>query len=69
MDIPSLLNDLRAQKRQLEEAITSLEELQAGSPSAVKRRGRKFMGDKERQEVSVRMKRYWASRRKQAQSA
>lgn len=36
-----------------------------GAPPAGKRRGRKFMNAEERQEVSERMKRYWAGRRKQ----
>ena len=68
MDIPRLLIDLRAQRHQLEEAIAALEELQAESPSTAKRRGRKFMDEKERLEVSLRMKRYWASRRVARQS-
>jgi len=34
---------------------------------SVKRRGRKFMDPEERQEVSNRMKKYWAARRKEQQ--
>jgi len=51
--------------------IASLEDLQRSAeslpalPRAAKRRGRKSMGAKERQEVSERMKRYWESRRQQ----
>jgi hypothetical protein len=44
----------------------------ASFPNAVipeKRRGRKFMDPKARQEVSERMKRYWDARRKQEQTA
>ena len=49
--------------------IASLEELQrtAGAvpvlPQACKRRGRKSMSSAERQEVSERMRKYWAGRR------
>jgi len=49
--------------------IASLEELQrtAGAlpvlPKGMQRRGRKSMDAAERQEVSERMKRYWAGRR------
>lgn len=72
MDLYKAIQDLYAEKEKLERVIASLEELQrtAGSlpvaPSG-KRRGRKSMNAKERQEVSERMKRYWASRRKQRQ--
>jgi len=70
MDLYKAIQDLYAEKEKLERVIASLEELQrtAGSlpalPSSGKRRGRKSMSAKERQEVSERMKRYWASRRK-----
>jgi hypothetical protein len=53
--------------------IASLEELQRSAgplpalAQSVKRRGRKFMDPKERQEVSDRMKKYWAARRKEQQ--
>jgi hypothetical protein len=51
------------------EIIASLEELQAqNSRPGGERRGRKFMGADERKEVSQRMRRYWASRRKQKTS-
>lgn len=70
MDLYKAIQDLYAEKEKLERVIASLEELQrtAGSlplsPSGGKRRGRKSMSAKERQEVSERMKRYWAGRRK-----
>ena len=70
MDLYKAIQDLYAEKEKLERVIASLEELQrtAGSlpipPAGGKRRGRKSMSAKERQEVSERMKRYWASRRK-----
>jgi hypothetical protein len=73
MHLYRALKELYAQKEKLERVIASLEELRlsgnAAAPSpGVKRRGRKMMGLAERQEVSRRMKRYWASRRKRAES-
>ena len=70
MDLYKTIQDLYAEKEKLERVIASLEELHRTSgslpslPSGAKRRGRKSMGSKEREEVSLRMKRYWASRRK-----
>jgi hypothetical protein len=70
MDLYKAIQDLYAEKEKLERVIASLEELQRNAGSLPlsslggKRRGRKSMGAKEREEVSARMKRYWASRRK-----
>jgi len=69
MDLQKTIQDLYAEKEKLERVIASLEELQraADANSQVmgrsKRRGRKSMGSAERQEVSERMKKYWAGRR------
>ena len=69
MDLFKAIQELYAEKERLERVIASLEELQrsAGAVPAltegVKRRGRKFMDPKERQEVSDRMKNYWAHQR------
>ena len=69
MDLYKAIQDLYAEKEKLERVIASLEELQrtAGSvpllPKPAKRRGRKSMNEAERQEVSERMRKYWASRR------
>jgi len=68
MDLNKTLQDLYSEKEKIERAIASLEclhkplldEAQADLP---KRRGRRGMSDHERQEVSERMKRYWAARR------
>jgi hypothetical protein len=71
MDLYKAIQDLYAEKEKLERVIASLEELQraaAGGQAMLrggKRRGRKSMGDGERAEVSERMKKYWASRRKE----
>ena len=60
MDVAAILQGLYSEKKRVESAIASLEAMQNGS----RRRGRKFMSADERQQVSERMKRYWASRRK-----
>jgi len=65
MDLHKAIQQLYAEKRETRAVIASLEELQrsAGAIPAltqgIKRRGRKFMDPKERQEVSERMKKYW----------
>jgi len=69
MDLAKALQELYAEREKLDRAITSLEELQrTGSlpnpTGSGKRRGRKSMDPAERVEVSERMKKYWASRRK-----
>jgi hypothetical protein len=69
MDLYKAIQDLYAQKEKLERAIASMEELQrtAGTvpvdSKTASRRGRKSMSPAEREEVSERMKRYWAARR------
>ena len=73
MDLNKAIQQLYAEKERLERVIASLEELQRSAGAVpvltpgVKRRGRKFMDPKERQEVSDRMKKYWATRRKEQQ--
>jgi hypothetical protein len=74
MSLEKTINDLRAEKAKLEQVIAALEDLARTSgsfslPRPRGRRGRKFMGEKERREVSARMKRYWAGRRKGARQA
>jgi len=68
MDLEALIQKLTKERVALDEIIASLEELRAAPipPARVKkRRGRKFMGETERQDVSARMKQYWALRRTQ----
>jgi hypothetical protein len=67
MDLSKTLQQLYAQKAKLESVIAALEELVAArertsAPDPGKRPGRKAMGAVERQQVSERMKRYWANR-------
>ena len=65
MDYRAILKELRNQRDKVSRAIEDLEALQAGLPVTRKsNRGRKTMGAEERKEVSARMKKYWASRRR-----
>ena len=69
MDLHQTIQELYAEKEKLERVISSLEQLQSyaqGQFKVSKRRGRKFMDTAERQQVSARMKKYWASRRSKA---
>lgn len=72
MDLYKAIQDLYAEKEKLERVIASLEELQRNAGAVpvapvktAKRRGRKSMSSEERQEVSERMRKYWAARRKE----
>ena len=63
MDLTKTIEELRHDKEKLEQVIASLEELRAAAEVPVrKRRGRKSMSLKERQDVSARMRRYWQDR-------
>jgi hypothetical protein len=70
MDLIPILRMLESKRQKILQAIALLEELQvsgqgdSSAPDTNKKRGRKYMGKKERQEVSERMKKYWARRRK-----
>jgi PIN domain nuclease of toxin-antitoxin system len=63
----SAFDDLRNALDNPNQIITSLEQLQqyavAAAQKVPKRRGRKSMGAEERQQVSAKIKKYWASRR------
>jgi hypothetical protein len=65
MDLNKAIRDLHEELEKLNQLIEALEEFKStGTLPAPPRRGRKSMGEKERQLVSERMKKYWASRRK-----
>lgn len=72
MELNKALQHLYAEREKLERVIATLEDLllvpssQPGTAPALKRKGRKAMDPTERQEVSKRMKKYWAGRRQQA---
>ena len=66
MDLSKTIADLYEEKARLDKVIASLEQL-AQAPSTLvvlrPRRGRKFMSPQERQQVSERMRKYWAGRK------
>lgn len=67
MDLYRIISELEQERKRLQRIIESLENLDpaVGPPvrAAGKRRGRKSMDRAAREEVSARMKRYWAQRR------
>jgi hypothetical protein len=66
LDYIAIIKALRAQAEQIDRAIANLEALNSPDGAELaKRRGRKSMSPEEAQQVSERMKRYWAVRRKQ----
>lgn len=66
MDLIKAIRELQEHKKQLDQAIATLEALQNGAVAKLpSRRGRKEMSEAERKVVSERMSRYWEARRKQ----
>jgi len=67
MDLFEAIQKLYAERESLIRAIAALEALQGASGGTAgvgrSKRGRKSMNSEERQEVSLRMKKYWANRR------
>ena len=69
VNLDNILRELRAERDRIDQAIASLERLQAQRSgqkvvwAPAPRRGRKSMGPAERKAVSKRMKNYWQSRR------
>lgn len=67
VDIVKILTELRLELKSRNAAIAAFEKLGTHNESAVpvrkSNRGRKSMGADERLAVSIRIKRYWASRR------
>ncbi|MCU1261918.1 MAG: hypothetical protein JWO80_4803 [Bryobacterales bacterium] len=68
MDLIGIIRDLRDEREKLEQIIKSLEQLQIVSTKlpvpGESRVGRRSMDAEARMEVSRRMKKYWASRRR-----
>jgi hypothetical protein len=73
MDVYRIIRELVLERDRLQRIIDSLEEMKPNGRSQVraegKRRGRKSMDSAAREEVSARMKRYWAQRKAKARSA
>ncbi len=69
VELGRFIQKLQRDRVMLDQAISSLERLDALQKEARTylrhRRGRKFMDEAGRMEVSERMKKYWASRRNQ----
>ena len=69
MDLRKTILLLRDELKKVEATIAALEKLDKSAPvprvRLPSRRGRKSMGEEERQQVAERMRRYWASRRAQ----
>ena len=68
MDLTRIIQELRAERHRVQQAIETLEQFQQEkdtAASAHKKRGRKSMGAEERKVVAERMKSYWAKKRKQ----
>jgi hypothetical protein len=67
MDLYRIIFELVQERNRLQRIIESLESMDSGAEAPArtrgKRRGRKSMDEKAREQVSERMKRYWASRR------
>lgn len=69
MDLSRIIQELRTERKKIAELIRAMEDLQLSHASrsarerSTRRRGRKSMDATERQQVSERMKKYWATRR------
>lgn len=80
MDLNRIIQELIEERDRIQAIIESLEKIDggtltasAGRPSGTAgrrrdSRGRKFMGEAERQQVAARMRAYWARRREQSGS-
>lgn len=66
MDFNKTLRELALELERVDNAIAALEKIQNTSNENAQRLGRKAMDAEEREEVSKRMKNYWASRRRAA---
>jgi hypothetical protein len=70
MDLYRIIRELVLERDRLQKIIDSLEEMKHDRPSGIRiegaeRRGRKSMDRAAREQVSERMKRYWADRKAQ----
>ena len=72
MDLIRIIQELRDERKKLDQIIQSLETLQITATKAPfplePRRGRRYMDADARLEVSRRMKKYWEGRRKKEDS-
>lgn len=70
MDLQKAIRELYDEKERIDGVIASLEHflLTNEMGSTKRKRGRKSMGPLERQEVSARMRSYWAAKRTESDS-
>jgi hypothetical protein len=75
MDLERMIQELRERLKYVDRIIAALEQLERATlvqpvvdGCGNKRRGRKFMSDEERLQVSERMRQYWSARRKSKDS-
>jgi hypothetical protein len=72
MELYRIIRELMEERNRLQRIIESLEEMKPGGKVQLhrvrKRRGRKSMDRAARDEVSERMKRYWARRRAESKA-
>ena len=72
MNLTEIIRSLYVEKAKVENSIAALEALESPQRTptpARRRRGRKSMAPEERQQVSERMKKYWAARREAGAAA
>lgn len=71
MDVDKLIAELNAEIERIKATVACLEQLRGSSSVATNgsRRGRKSMGAEERRDVSERMRKYWANRRRASRSS
>lgn len=72
MNVAEIIASLEAERAKIDATLVYLRDLEDSHPSSIggvlnrphRKRGRKGMSPNEREEVSRRMKKYWASQRK-----
>lgn len=62
MTTQEIIQQLKDQRERLDKAIQALE---GSASTSIKRKGRKSPSEAERKRSSIRMKKYWANRKKQ----
>ena len=65
MNLDDIIRTLHEERKRIDRIIRTLEEQESGPKPGKSRRGRKSMDREARQQVSERMKRYWAGRREE----
>lgn len=73
MELDQLIAKLKEERVKLDQTLATLERLEQAiadaKPFLKQKRGRKFMDEAGRKEVSERMKKYWSNRRRSREGA